>query len=123
MDLTKNELQFIGVLWRSQSPMTAPEILNSPTERAWADRSLHVILNNLLEKGAIAEHGFVKEGRTISRTFVPVLSREEYYTSMLAECESEELLTLFSAVMRRRSDIGDEAVDELESIIQRWDRK
>ncbi|MCL2221176.1 MAG: BlaI/MecI/CopY family transcriptional regulator [Oscillospiraceae bacterium] len=123
MELTKNELQFISVLWRSETPLTAPQILESPMERTWADRSLHVILNNLLSKGAIAEHGFVKEGRTISRTFVPVLTHKEYYTSLLAECESKELLALVSAVIRERTDIGEETAGALESIVRRWSGK
>jgi predicted transcriptional regulator len=103
--------------------MTAPEILESSKKRTWKDRSLHVIINNLLDKGAIEEYGFVKEGRTISRTFVPVLSREDYYKSMLADCESDELLTLFSAVVRDRADVEDETVDMLEGIVQGWNRK
>jgi len=123
VELTKNELQFISVLWRSETPLTSPEILENATERTWSDRSLHVILNNLLAKGAIAEHGFVKEGRTIARKFVPVLTHDEYYKSVLAECDSKKLLALVSAVMRERSDVKDKTVNELDSIVQRWNGK
>jgi predicted transcriptional regulator len=123
MELTKNELQFMNVLWQSENPITAPEILERSTERTWKDRSLHVILNNLLDKGAIVEHGFIKEGRTISRTFVPKISREEYYKTVLADCGSKELLGLVSAIMRDRNDFEDETVDELEEIFRNWSEK
>lgn len=123
MELTKNELQFMTVLWQSENPITAPEILERATERKWKDRSLHVILNNLLDKDAIAEHGFVKEGRTISRTFIPKISREEYYKTVLSDCESKELVGLISAIMRDRNDFEDDTVNELEKIFQKWSEK
>jgi BlaI family penicillinase repressor len=117
MDLTKNELQFMAVLWDTDAPLTGTEILKRSVDKSWKDTSLHTILNNLLEKGAIAEHGFLKDGKAISRTFTPTLSRKEYYENFFSGHMTKDIPTIFSALMNR-ADIDDETINTLERIIK-----
>jgi len=116
MDLTKNELQFMTVLWDSEEPLTASEVLKRSVDKTWRDASLHTILNKLLEKGAIAEHGFVKDGKAISRTFIPVLACKEYYEGLFAGHAAKDVPTIFSALMNR-ADIDDKTIEILSKMI------
>ena len=117
MDLTKNELQFMNVLWNANIPMTGTEILKQSVDKTWKDASLHTILNKLLEKGAVIEHGFVKDGKAISRTFVPALSCKEYYETVFAGHAAKDIPVILSALMSR-ADIDDETISILERMIQ-----
>ena len=117
MDLTKNELQFMTVLWDAGTPLAAAEVLRRSVDKTWRDASLHTILNKLLEKGAITEYGFIKDGKAISRTFVPELSCKEYYETVFAGHMAKNIPTIVSALMNR-SDIDDETIDILEHMIK-----
>ena len=117
MNLTTNEFQFMTVLWDANTPLTATEVLKRSVNKSWRDASLHTILNKLLEKGAIAEHGFVKDGKAISRTFVPALSRKEHYEGLFAGHAAKEIPIILSALMNR-SDIDDETINVLERMIK-----
>jgi len=117
MDLTKNELQFITVLWDADAPLTASEVRKRSVDKTWKDASLHTILNKLLEKGAIKEHGFVKDGKAISRTFVPAISQNDYYDNAFAGHKAKDIPPIVSALMNI-SDIDDEVLGILERMIK-----
>ena len=117
MELTINELQFMTVLWCADAPLASSDILKRSVDKTWKDASLHTILNKLIEKGAIKEHGFIKDGKAISRTFVPVLSCEEYYKSFFAGHMTKDIPMIPSALMNR-SDLDAETIDKMESIIR-----
>ena len=118
MDLTPNEMQFMNVFWRIDAPLTAAEILKQSVNRTWKDTSLHTILKNLLEKKVITEHGFVKDGKVISRTFVAVLTCEDYYAGVFADYPVKEIPHLFSALIRRE-DFGTDTIEKLEEMIRK----
>lgn len=121
MNLTANELQFMQVLWNADQPLTSAEIREHSTERTWKDTSLHTILNRLLEKEAVKEVGYKKEGKAISRTFKSSISCEEYYASFFNEHSKKDSKTLpiiFSALLRS-ADIGSNTLDKLEDIIRK----
>jgi predicted transcriptional regulator len=120
MELTINELQFMTVLWCAGTPLTSTDILKRSVDKTWRDASLHSILNKLLEKGAIAEYGFLKDGKAISRTFVPVLTCEEYYEVFFSGHMTKDIPMILSALMKR-SDFDAETMKKLEDIIR--DRK
>lgn len=79
MELTKSELEIMDVLWNENIPMSRADLLARNEEKSWRDSSVHILLNGLLQKGAIREAGFVRRSKTYGRTFVPTLSREQYY--------------------------------------------
>jgi len=117
MDLTKNELQFMNVLWDASAPLTGAEILKRSVDKTWKDASLHTILNKLLEKGAIKEHGFLKDGKAISRTFVPALSCKEYYDEVFAGHAVKDIPDIFSSLMNS-ADVDNEVLNILERMIK-----
>ena len=78
MELTKSELEIMDVLWNKQVPLSRSDLLTDDSEKGWKDSSIHILLNGLLQKGAIREAGFVRCSKTYGRTFEPTLTREEY---------------------------------------------
>ena len=116
MDLTKHELQFMTVLWDADAPLTASDVLKRSINKTWRDASLHTILDKLLEKGAIKEHGFLKDGKAISRTFVPALSCKEYYDKVFAGHTAKDIPDIFSSLMNS-ADVDDEVLSILERMI------
>ena len=120
IELTKNELQFMNVLWREGTPLTGSEIRDLSVEKTWRNKSLHVIVKNLIGKGAIEIAGFRQDGGVIARTFTPLLSRMDYYGELLDECDPDEFLMLLSAKIKSSPDFSDETMTKLEDIIREW---
>lgn len=118
MDLTKNELQFMTVLWNADAPLTSAEILKRSVNKDWKDTSLHTILNKLLKKGAIVEYGYRKDYKAVSRTFVPMLTCEDYYEAFFAEHLVKDVPQIFSALVNR-ADLNHEIINQLKGVI--WD--
>ena len=79
MELTKSEMEIMDVLWESDKPMSRADLLARSEEKTWKDSSVHILLNGLLQKGAIQEAGLVKRSKTYGRIFSPTMTREEYF--------------------------------------------
>ena len=81
MELTKSELEIMDVLWNAGEPLSRADLLECSEEKSWKDSSVHILLNGLLKKGAIKEAGMVKRSKTFGRTFLPTMTREEYFAT------------------------------------------
>ena len=83
MELTKSEMEIMDVLWGSDKPLSRADLLARSEEKTWKDSSVHILLNGLLQKGAIAEAGLVKRSKTYGRVFSPTMTREEYFATTI----------------------------------------
>ena len=101
MDLTYNEISFMAVLWGAEAPLSASEILKRCIDRSWKDASLHTIINKLIDKGAIAEYGFKKDGKAIARTFVAAISCAEYYEDHFSRYPTSIIPPIISVLLNR----------------------
>ena len=81
MELTKSEMEIMDVLWGADKPLSRSDLLEHSEEKSWKDSSVHILLNGLLRKGAIREAGVVKRSKTYGRTFLPTMTREEYFAT------------------------------------------
>lgn len=61
--LTKKELEMMDVLWRSDTALTASEILKASTDKTWKDKSLHILITSLFKKNLIEVAGFKKNSK------------------------------------------------------------
>ena len=116
MELTKSEMEIMDVMWETGAPMSRADLLARSEEKTWKDSSVHILLNGLLQKGAIQEAGLVKRSKTYGRVFTPTLTREEYFaTTIFCHRHKPEIVGLFEALLRREDiTIGDlEKIEEL----------
>ena len=118
MELTRSEMEIMDVLWESGVPMSRADLLARSDEKTWKDSSVHILLNGLLQKGAIQEAGLVKRIKTYGRVFAPTLTREEYFaTTIFSHRHKPEIVGLFAALLKR-DDITPADLDTIEALIQ-----
>lgn len=109
MELTKSEMQIMDVLWESGEPLSRADLLERSQDKTWKDSSVHILLNGMLNKGVIREAGFVKRSKTYGRTFLPTLSREEYFAeTVFSHRFKPDLVELIRALLRRRELTAEE---------------
>ena len=99
MELTKSELEIMNVLWEAGRPLTRGEILELSVDKQWKDNSIHILLNRLLAKGAIAEGGFTRSGKSYGRLYEPQISGVEYYAGSVFAVSRRQLGMLFDALL------------------------
>ncbi|MDR2025716.1 MAG: BlaI/MecI/CopY family transcriptional regulator [Hungatella sp.] len=121
MELTKNELEIMKVLWNTKRPLTGTEIVQlSPDTKSWKDSSIHILINSLLKKKAIKEHGFVKIGKSYGRTFTPTESGEEYYARYLVALADRTSIKKVFATLFDNTKISGETISELEDLLKKY---
>lgn len=118
VDLSKNELQIMTVFWDAGRPLTSAEIIKASENKEWRERSLHSILNNLVEKGAIEWQSSKRDGRALSRVYAPLISFKDYHEDIFAKFAPVELMQTVSAAIQKRQSYDSKTVDELDSIIK-----
>lgn len=118
MELTKSEMEIMDVLWGSEKPLSRADLLARSEEKTWKDSSVHILLNGLLQKGAIQEAGLVKRSKTYGRVFSPTMTREEYFAATIfSHRHKPEIVGLFRALLRR-DDISQEELAEIAALVE-----
>ena len=118
MVLTRSEMEIMDVLWEAGVPLSRSDLLAHSEEKTWKDSSVHILLNGLLQKGAIQEAGLVKRSKTYGRVFSPTLTREEYFaTTIFSHRHKPEIIGLFEALLRRE-DITQEDLNKIAEMVQ-----
>ena len=118
MELTKSEMEIMDVLWAADGPLSRSELLERSEEKTWKDSSVHILLNGLLQKNAIREAGYVKRSKTYGRTFLPTLTREEYFaTTIFSHRHKPQIVGLFAALLER-PDITSADIEQIEVLVQ-----
>lgn len=117
MELTRSEMEIMDVLWNSGVPMSRADLLSRSQEKTWKDSSVHILLNGLLQKGAIQEAGLVKRIKTYGRVFVPTMTREEYFANTIfSHRHKPEMVGLFAALLQRE-EMTDEAKQAIAALL------
>ena len=117
MVLTKSELEIMDVLWAADGPLSRSDLLERSEEKNWKDSSVHILLNGLLQKGAIEEAGFVKRSKTYGRTFSPTMTREEYFAGMVFSFRHKPRLVGLVEALLKRPDITAEDLNAIEKLV------
>lgn len=118
MELTKSEMEIMDVMWEAGAPMSRSDLLAHSEEKTWKDSSVHILLNGLLQKGAIQETGVVKRSKTYGRVFTPTMTREEYFaTTIFCHRHKPEIVGLFEALLRREN-ITHEDLQKIEALVR-----
>ena len=118
MELTKSEMEIMDVLWCDGGALSRADFLERSAEKTWKDSSVHILLNGLLAKGAIREAGFVRHNKTYGRTFLPTMTREEYFAATIfGHRHKPDILGLMKALLDR-PEVTAETLDALSAQIK-----
>jgi len=119
MVLTRSEMEIMDVMWESGVPLSRSDLLAYSQEKTWKDSSIHILLNGLLQKGAIQEAGLVKRSKTYGRVFSPTLTREEYFArTIFSHRHKPQIVGLFKALLERE-DITREDLAQIANLIEK----
>ncbi len=119
--LTKNEQEVMGLMWAQDRALSRSEIIELSTERSWKKSSVHILLNSMLNKGAIKVDGYVRTGKNYGRTYSAAVTREEYQVIQLKYgmpfmTKTPAITDIVSALITE--DIDGETLVKLEAILQ-----
>lgn len=118
MELTRSGMEIMDVFWQSGVPLSRSDLLEKSEGKSWKDSSVHILLNGLLQKNAIRQAGMVKRGKTYGRTFLPTVTREEYYaTTIFSHRYKPEIVGLVEALLRRE-DITQEDLAAISALVE-----
>lgn len=118
MELTRSEMEIMDVLWEAGEALSRSDLLERSVEKSWKDSSVHILLNGLLQKKAIREAGMVKRSKTYGRTFLPTMSREEYFAdTIFSHRYQPQIVGLFAALLRRE-DITAEQLERISALVE-----
>ena len=123
MILTRSEMEIMDVMWERGVPMSRADLLAHSEGKTWKDSSVHILLNGLLQKGAIQEAGLVKRSKTYGRVFTPTLTREQYFANTIfCHRHKPQVMGLFAALLERE-EVTDADIANLSELIHQKDNK
>ncbi len=120
--LTPNQEQVMETLWREQRPLVRSEIIALTENRKWSESSIHLLINELLEKQAIKVDGEILMGINMARQYSPAITRDEY-TYMQMQSHLDELqpsmktLLKFFRVVLDQPGVDEVVLDEFQSLL------
>lgn len=111
---TKKELEIMKILWNNESPMIASEITKS--SNALNINTVHACLRSLSKKNAIKIADIVYSGTVLTRSYVPLITSEEYFGDLYNDIlgQKKESL-LIRSLIDTQTDIAE--LENLEKII------
>lgn len=121
--LTKNELEIMNLMWAQARPLPRSEIIDLSPERSWKASSIHILLNQLLEKKTIVVDGYVKTGKNYGRTYSAAITQEEYQIMQIKQSpgffqSKSNVVTNIVSTLIKDEDIDDETLAKLETILR-----
>lgn len=127
MEFTKREEELMNFFWNQEKPLTSNDILQDCINRTWKDKYLPVMLKSLENKRAIKICGVVQYGTQYARQFIPITSKEEYFTQ-LAVNGGVNLLSFSKVVFNlatenKKVEEQKEIISQLEEIIKEMEPK
>jgi predicted transcriptional regulator len=114
LHLTNKETEIMWVFWKSEKALSPADIYKIIYGGSRTRSAIYIILNSLLEKGFIADVGFIKSGKTFSKTYLPTISCSEYLAPILREIRPYIDITKFVSSFIHSANIDSEFLDELE---------
>ena len=118
MELTKSEMEIMDALWQDGGELSRADLLERSEEKTWKDSSVHILLNGLLNKGAIKEAGFVKRSKTFGRTFLPTMTREEYFAMTIFSHRYKPEMTGLIAALLKRPEVDENMLNEIAALAE-----
>jgi len=113
MNLTNNEVKVLRVMWTAKRALSRREILDLNFDNSWDKRTIHALLNSMMEKGAIREAGYTKYGKVRSRLYEAVVTYEAFVMSMLAPISDIINYSSFINAIVNNPEIGENIIEQI----------
>ena len=118
--LTKSENEIMDLLWKEDRPLSRSEIIDLTPDRSWKPASIHILLNSMLEKGAIQVAGCVQSTKNYARTFTPTLTADEYAVLQFKHSSAFNEQSVFHLVSALVDDIQDQdTLDQIGVVLEK----
>ena len=116
--LTKSESEIMDLMWKEGRPLSRSEIIDLTPDRSWKPASIHILLNSMLDKGAIEVAGFIQSTKNYARTFTPTLTADEYAILQLKQSSTFSEQSAFRLISALVEDIDDQKLlDQLAQLL------
>ena len=121
--ITINEYNVLLAIWKAGRPLSAQEIVENIEDKTFKDRTIHSILNALLEKGLIHVDGQRLSSRIYCRLFNTSVSFEQFQSQQIMDSpvyrkdKAQVLPGILSALVEDQ-DIGADTLDQLEALLE-----
>ena len=121
--ITINEYKVLLAIWKAGRPLSAQEIVENIEDKTFKDRTIHSILNALLEKGLIYVDGQRLSSRIYCRLFNTSVSFEQFQSQQIMDSpvyrkdKAQVLPGILSALVEDQ-DIGADTLDQLEALLE-----
>ena len=106
--LTRRESQIMTILWNSERPLSAAEVVAIAPELS--KNTIQIVLKKLLTLGYVEVAGFTYSKNALTRTFKPIIEQSENLIGTLSE---KKALDVTKAYISKS-----ESLEELEEIAQ-----
>lgn len=117
---TKKELEILKTLWSNDKPLIASNIvkLNSSLNI----NTVQAGLRSLLSKNAIKVADIVHSGTVLTRCYIPILSKEEYFDALYKDIiVDEKIFPLIESLIDTKTTLDE--LEKLEKIIAQKKRE
>lgn len=124
MSLSKSEYEVLTLLWTQNQGLTASEINSRSKDKSWKDASIHLILANMIDKGAVDVDGVVRSGRTYGRIFKAAITPEEYsmmqinQNALFTNDRRSSMTKLFARLIDS-DEVNLETISKIEALIKK----
>lgn len=119
--VTKNEYDILLALWNAEHALSAKEIVASIEDKSFKDKTIHSILNTMLEKELIYVDGQKLSSRIYSRCFRAKITFEEFHATQIknnAIYRREKQVVLPGIVSALIDDVDAYTLRKIESLLR-----
>lgn len=113
--LSVRQRQIMEILWNAEGSMTASAIVNAREDLQI--NTVQASLRSLMKKKYIKVGEIVYSGTVLSRSYVPIVTREEYMAQSCEELSKLSSSALLASLIHKEED--GEILDELTEMIQK----
>ncbi len=117
MYLTQSEMEIMQTFWQRDEAMTLSDLIEASPDRCWKDRSGFSIINSLIKKGLLKEDGYAHSGKTIARTFSPLMSGTEFMIDQLNAYGGKIEVPQLVSHLLGEGNLGTDEIRELDRLI------
>ena len=117
MYLTQSEMEIMQAFWQGEESMSLNDLIEASPNRCWKDRSGFSIINSLIKKGLLKEDGYIHSGKTIARTFSPIVSGTEFMIDQLKAFDGKIEVPKLVSHLLGEENIEVKDIKELDKLI------